>query len=250
MSIIKKYLIEQTEKQILKERILDKYKKGNNTLQHKLLGIILNYYNDYLVHGSTSEFKQLDPTKIKIAQLGWGFYFTSYASKALDYGNILTFIDKSKFNLIYADTNDDVKEFLKRLGEKIKYDKNELMYDYENIQIYQRDEKEEWKRKNINLYEFANLMYESFVSGNSSYSFYDLRQQFVSSLGMDVEKPTAKLFISLGYDGYYTNDYYETIIFNITKVNKYLWSLEEMVDMLLDDMEQDEELKERITSFI
>lgn len=247
MSIIKKYLIEQTEKQILKQELLDKHKSGDASFQVYFIGTLLQYYN-FLVHGSTSEFKQLDPNKIKIAKLGWGFYFTSYASKALNYGDKLTFIDKSKFNLIDADTNDDVKEFLKRLGDKIKYDKNELMYDDEEILVYLRDENDEWKRKNINLYEFANLMYESFSNGNSRHTFYNLRQQFVNGLGMDVEKPTTKLFISLGYDGYYTDDYYETIIFNITKVNKYLWSLEEMVDMLLDDMEQDEDLKERILS--
>jgi hypothetical protein len=158
-----------------------------------------NTQSNLLYHGGTEQIRELKPDAIQggfRGIYGWGVYFSDYIYKAKDYGPVLTYMDKSKLNIL--DTREPVDETLVNSVKKLSSDESDVMlsayYSIISNKLKEQLGKDiDTARKNISV---------------------DFR--------WDISKVWSETFQKLGYDAFKNG--YEYVIFNYPKANQALIS--------------------------
>jgi hypothetical protein len=170
-----------------------------------------------LIHATKGSFDTFDPQKIyggARSLYGYGFYFTSRSSKALDYGDKFIFTPLNKYNFLDIDAkaNNDFANELKSLAEA-RILKLQGLFD--GIELIPRSLKTPLDNA---------LKISSTISGDSKYGKYsidDLRK-FLDNGYILSFADFSEAMLSVGYDGFQTDDFYEAVIFNFKKLNNNL----------------------------
>lgn len=148
--------------------------------------------NGILFHAGSESIADFNPDKIKggaRAKYGWGVYFAKSINKASEYGDMITFLDSKRMNLIPVD-QPATSEILSRLNG-IK--ENNPIYDL-----------------------FLNV-----IKNNPNLSLNEARIKTGDKVKWDYDKVWSNMFLDAGYDGFNQSDY-EYVVFNIEKANENL----------------------------
>jgi hypothetical protein len=170
-----------------------------------------------LIHATKGSFDTFDPQRIyggARSLYGYGFYFTSRSSKALDYGNKFIFTPLNKYNFLDIDAkaNNDFANELKSLAEARIL---KLQGLFKGIELIPKSLKTPLDNA---------LKISSTISGDSKYGKYsidDLRK-FLDNDYILSFTDFSEAMLSVGYDGFQTDDFYEAVIFNFGKLNDNL----------------------------
>ncbi len=170
-----------------------------------------------LIHATKGSFDTFDPQRIyggARSLYGYGFYFTSRASKALDYGSKFIFTPLNKYNFLDIDAkaNNDFANELKSLAEARIL---KLQGLFKGIELIPKSLKTPLDNA---------LKISSTISGDSKYGKYsidDLRK-FLDNDYILSFTDFSEAMLSVGYDGFQTDDFYEAVIFNFGKLNDNL----------------------------
>jgi hypothetical protein len=170
-----------------------------------------------LIHATKSEFDTFDPEKLYGAirmKYGYGFYFTSRASKASDYGNKFIFTPLNKYNFLDIDAKAD-NDFANELKSLAETKISKLQGVYGSIDSIP----ESLKTPLDNA-----LKISSIISDDSKYGKYsiDNLRKFLEGDYVFGYRDFSEAMLSVGYDGFQTDDFYEAVIFNFEKLNDNL----------------------------
>lgn len=146
--------------------------------------------NGVLFHGGNQDIAKLDPSKIKggmRAVYGWGVYFAGTIGKASDYGDMITFLNSNKLNLL-------------KITGKIT---DGLLKELEST-------------RDNNIYYGLFLDKLNDMTGTN---INEARLRMGDFIRWDYDKLWSQMFLDAGYDGFNQGDY-EYVIFNIDKANE------------------------------
>lgn len=187
-----------------------------------LFKLIAEYIgNGYIVHGTNLDIDKFDSSFIKggfRAGEGYGFYFTSRPSKALDYGTKFYAVKADEFN--FVSTNANPTEVFK-----------DVINAEEGIQWLRNKQSEVRNNRDYDMYEVeinkTNNFYKSIVCDSITEHIIDIvkwkkpssmRELWYSHVSSDYIPFIANMLLKLGYDGYREDDIYT--IFNVKKLNE------------------------------
>lgn len=177
--------------------------------------------NGYIVHGTNLDIDMFDSSFIKggfRAGEGYGFYFTSRPSKALDYGTKFYAVKADEFN--FVNTNANPTEVFK-----------DVINAEDDLQWLRNKQSEVRNNRDYDVYETeinkTNDFYKSIVCDSITEHIIDIikwkkpssmRELWYSHVPSNYIPFIAYMLLKLGYDGYREDDIYT--IFNVKKLNE------------------------------
>ena len=178
-----------------------------------------------LMHATRGDFDTFNPERIyggERAVYGYGFYFTGWAPKAMDYGNKFVFTPLEKYDLLDVESKIDLN-FVNYIEKEARKNISKIEKEYSDYsdRVIDRITKPSYDALTI------ALKMDLILDDGESISVDEIRKRLDNN-GILNYREFSDAFKSIGYDGFHAGssqtDYYQVVIFNFDKLNSNLIS--------------------------